>query len=376
MGAPCYQPSTIMTPALTPTFRRIFKLEAGDYPRATPPQNAKATDSDVFQWLLGQSDDLMDACLAQLPARDRAILGQGLIMPGPHRGLAAPQPMPHLVRRVAACNRQAVLQGIDVGPLRTALLGGLDTPHNQAVDSTHWVRLNGMRNQQRDHVMGCAQSWALQWPNAARQPLYQDVAAAVCALDRLSLAAPHTLAWHLTSKGHTSAAHYRKTRREAGREALLMASWFTTAMQHTPLAHVVLGSALAFMGRTEAAEEIFTAWAKRDMAQALCSGADALHLSQLFLDPHRLPDRCLMWVKAAALAADAPAICKIYFDALHRVHRIHNRWPSPSDLNARWPILDGSQALGLDPDLEWAQFMGQGHMTQYIISHTAAVLLP
>lgn len=314
-----------------------------------------------LSWLMRAPAEIMDACLDTLSGAERAHLGRNL-----RAGLRRlPEPQRHMTQllseRLAASNRRAWMDAIEPGPLKRFILSAIG--HNGAVPTydPQWTTINAQTYIQLADSDG-ARCELQRRAEELRVPPQRarDLATAVYALDGLSAAAPDTGAWFAYEEGRADGASSLAHRRAAGRQALLAAAGFSAPMQETLLGHVVVGCALAFAGYTQAAEAVFAAVQQRDLSNDLASGQGdrGLHLDDLMLSHGHFVDRCLLWIKTAALVSDSTSIDAVYRHTLTHVPEIDDRYAEPASLNVRWPVLGGERLLGSPEDIAWLRAMG------------------
>lgn len=324
-------------------------------------RTAGLTRTPVLKRLVEGPTDVMDLCINALNGAERAHLARSFQL-GTRGAAAIDRPNTQaFIERLAVSNRRAFLDAIQPGPLRSILVSTISKQGSIDALNDLWITINSRSHaqlveSQQSRLETQQEAQALGLPRDTAR----DVAMAIYALDCLVDAAPHTQTWLVIEGGDAEGSSSHKNRRAAGQKALLAAAQFSGSMQRSLLGHVATGCALAFAGHKEAAVEVFDLLLTRDLKNDLRAGLGdlGLHLSHLMLSPDYFVDRCLLWIKTAALVCDSPRINAVYLQALDCVPQIDNRWPEASTLNERWPVLGGETYLGSQADIAWLRAMG------------------
>lgn len=327
-----------------------------------PPRPTQSPSIHALTWLNLQADEVIDACLGHLPGNDLAHLAtayrQGIAALAPPTSRGA-QALGH--RLADQCHRR--LKGAHgSGPWIEQLVQASQVLD---FDAQEWATMHA-RRQDLKPTLDVTHARFLAGHYAPHRAVPQDNTAAVLALDALSRGAamlPLGQAQHFEAGNKFSPLPLK----EAGAEALVWATFFAPSLQDTLIAHVIVGTALSFMGETRAAER----WLNLGLLQNLDAWLDPSDgdASKTFYGPMRrhstMPEESLAWLNAAALATGSTVLLASSEQARSRTnpslaafnmsHTRHPRWPLMTMMDtstfdkadqALWARRHGFAALG------------------------------
>lgn len=290
-------------------------------------------------WLVSQNEDIMDACLIHMTAPQLTALAMPFVQATTTQSRLSPYNTQIFAVRLAAQSHHKLCHAIAGGSLKSAILEGLEGKNAANYASKSWVRVAAWRERlmSKCDEMHKTLLRTDYLPYAGQAP--KDNTAAILALGALDRASPQKTADFMACAPSEAAEQRRRAQQKAGYEALLYASSFSSGLQDTLTAHLIVGTALAFIGHTQQAETLIAAAVAHRLLQQKSQGP-----SQTFYGALRghnsAPGRLsLPWLKAAALASGSAAIEQSYVDGMAQVGQEPIPVRCRLSLSAQWPHL-------------------------------------
>lgn len=195
----------------------------------------------------------------------------------------------------------------------------------------------------------------------------KDNTTAILAIDQLDDASPmRDVDWNNVGIGRPS-WQQQQDRRISGYAALLLASSFSEPMQHSLLAHVIVSTALAFVGMETAAIDVAREAVQVRLPQDLLQDSSRNQpLSYGYLRGHDTApgQQAIVWLKAAALAADAPELAALQAQGEEMLQPLQQMQVAFSE-GRRWVHLERHLPLWHNHFQAWCRSVGKDCLIRF-----------